>query len=163
MKKEKEKDYSYHWFFLGLVVILILILSLLSKQKEKELEEIKNKLQENEKLLKALEQRTKRVFMFSRFIFIFTYFFFNFYFYKWDSLSIEKLLSYNSTIFILISGLTFVRFGSFSSYNRWWRFAEIKIEVFIYRKSPDLRKIIINDEKYKIELETEIKELNTLF
>jgi hypothetical protein len=51
-------------------------------------------------------------------------------------------------------------FGSFTSYNNWWGSLETKIEVLIYRKSPDLKKMINDDLLYKDQLEMEIKNLN---
>jgi hypothetical protein len=73
---------------------------------------------------------------------------------------ISDFLNYNSIFFILVSALTFVMFGSFTSYNNWWGSLETKIEVLIYRKSPDLKKMINDDLLYKDQLEMEIKNLN---
>jgi hypothetical protein len=167
-----EQDYKSECksFILVIFVIIIIIWyyfkSLVKERKVNELDSLKKKIEENRKLDDALKKKTRRTFTFIRLIVIILYFAINIIFSKFfcccalfSNQCIGSLLNYNTIFFIVVSAFTFARFGSFNSYHKWWSRYETKIEVYIYRKSPDLQNIIKNDQIYKAQLESEIKSL----
>ena len=148
----------------GLVLIAILAIIawaiLRRREKEKELAELRERLESNTVLNAALEKRMRTYFTIIRWLFIMSYLIINSFLLISAMVDVGSLLNWNSVVFILISSLTFARFGDFNSYKKWWIFLEIKVEVYIYRKSPELKKLIADDVNYRIELEKEIEELN---
>lgn len=149
-------------FFIIVLAILIAYFQSLKKKKQGELEDVRKTLEQRQKLKDALEKKKKHYFTFIRCFFMMTYLALNASFYFICYCEIGEILNWNSVFFITVSALTFARFGSFSEYNKWWSFAETGIDSYIYRESPDLKKLIENDIQYKEKLEKEIDDLNLI-
>lgn len=166
-KKRKTNDETY-WTRIVIVVAIILLFiyyffSKTRSDKEKELAELKRKLQENEQLDTELQKRKRRYFDFIRWSIVCIYLVINLLYFYFRNVSIDFLVDINSASFIFVSALTFARFGSFDGYHRWWFNWEIRIEAWIYRKSPQLKKIIEDQKIYKTQLEKEINDIDSIF
>jgi len=161
----KEENISDRIKILVIIIILFILVyfSKLRKEKEKELNDVKAKLRENEKLNEALQKRKRNYFTLIRWLIVIAYLTVNFLaYYSW-CYGLDAILNTNGAIFIIISALTFARFGSFDSYNRWWYYWEIKVEISIYKNSPELKQIIAEQQEYKKSLEKEISDIDSFF
>lgn len=171
-EKNNKEEKAPYWILIIIVVVVVILYYLqaffIREKKTKELESVKKKIKENKNLNEALESRLKKIFFVIRFIFILAYFGINLWLYKCCcscscclcSPCLKIILNYNTALFIFVSAVTFVRFGSFNSYNKWWEKYEAKVEAYVYEKYPNLKKIIADDTKYKEQLEDEIKKLD---
>lgn len=163
-RKNKEKQESQNTILVVLTVIIVLFLLLLAelKAKKKELEDVNNKIRSKEELLAKLTRREKRIFLIIRALFIGSYIVICVFalILKWSTLNC--ILNITSFSIICISGLSFIRFGSFNDYHKWWSFAEIWVQARIYKGSPDIRAELNNDKEFQVQLEKEIDDLGKI-
>lgn len=148
---------------LAIIVLVFLLIFAQLKAKKKELEDVKNKIRSKEELLAKLTRREKRIFLIIRALFIGSYIVFSAFvlILKWATLG--SILNITSFAIICVSGLSFVRFGSFNDYHKWWSSAEIWVQARIYKGSPDIRAELNDDKEFQVQLEKEIDDLGKIF
>lgn len=159
---KKQENQNTIYVILTIIIVVFLLLFAQLKAKKKELEDVKNKIRSKEELLVKLTRREKRIFRFIRTIFVCAFFSLCAWWFWGKEVSLDTILNRSSGLFIIISGLSFIRFGSFNDYHKWWSFAEIWVQARIYKGSPDIRAELNNDLVFKAQLEKEIDDLGKI-
>lgn len=159
---KKEENQNTILVILTIIIVVFLLIFAQLKAKKKELEDVQNKIRSKEELLAKLTKREKRIFRFIRALFVFAFFTLCAWWFWGKAVSLDTILNRSSGILIIISGFSFIRFGSFNDYHKWWSFAEIWVQARIYKGSPDIRAELNNDLEFKAQLEKEIDDLGMI-
>lgn len=158
----KEKAYLWLLAVIAIALYFYLYFKRYRADLEIKLKDLKTKIKENRELDDKLQLKTNQSIKRARYLVVIIYLSLNLYLHFNICIGLNNLLMYNSWLFILTSAITFAKFGNLHNYNHWWHLVEQLIESWVYKKSPELKKLIEKQVDYKAKLEERIKDVDDI-